>query len=225
MPVPAAGKLQVTLIKQVDFGTIRYTLDGSAPGHASSVYREPLTVKTPAKLRAATFADTRRLSTEVTRRVDVSSTLRRYSDQLKSCSDSLLLRLEGGVEGAAPAPRYNVDLMNPCWIYPQLDFDRIAHIDVRVGALPYFFELWHDTAKVIRRAPTGTADELQLRLDSCDGTLLAAVSLSTERTSVQTLSIPAPGQRGVHDVCMFFATRGRDPLRLINWVEPIPSSR
>jgi hexosaminidase len=121
----------------------------------------------------------------------------------------------------AAAPRYNVDLMNPCWIYPQVDFDASARIDVRIGALPYFFQLWHDAAKVMMHAPGGAGDELQLRLDTCNGPLLATVPLSEARTDVRTVSVPAAG-RGKHDVCAYFATHGHDPLRLVDWVEPVP---
>ena len=119
-------------------------------------------------------------------------------------------------------PLYNVDLMNPCWIYRGLAFDNVGRIDVRIGALPYFFELWHDAANVVRHAPSGPGDELQLHVDSCDGPLLATVPLSAENPSpAATVSATISQQAGVHDVCLFFATHGDDPLRLIDWVEPV----
>jgi hexosaminidase len=220
------GRLKVTLTKQVDFGLVRYTLDGSAPGPRAQAYSEPFTTKTSVTLRAATFAGNRQISTVRDTRVDASSVSRRGSDRLKTCGDSLLLRLEGAPGAGAAARRYNVDLMNPCWIYAQADFTAAARIDVRIGAMPYFFQLWHDADKVVMHTPVGSTDELQAHLDACDGPLLAAVPLSAERSDVRTVAIPLTGaaaaSTGKHDVCLYFATRSRDPLRLIDWVEPIP---
>jgi hexosaminidase len=221
-------RFMVTLKKQVDFGMIRYTLDGSAPNPRSPVYSEPFTTQAPATLRAATFAGDRQVSTVRDTRIDASSISRRSSDQLKTCGDSLLLRLEGAPTAGAAAPRYNVDLMNPCWIYAQVDFSVSARIDVRIGAMPYFFQLWHDTDKVVMHTRTGSKDELQAHLDACDGPLLAAVPLAAERSVVRTVAIPltaaAAASGGKHDVCLYFATRSHDPLRLIDWVEPMPGN-
>jgi hexosaminidase len=221
-----AGRFKVTLAKQVDFGAIHYTLDGSAPASRSPVYREPFTAKAPATLRAAAFAGDRPLSAARGTRIVASSAARRGSDRLKTCGDSLLLRLEGAPFAGAAAPLYNVDLMDPCWIYPQIDFAETARIDVRVGAMPYFFQLWHDTDKVVMHAPARDTDELQAHLDACDGPLLAALPLSSERSDVRTVAIPVTAETAAsgsrHDVCLYFATRSHDPLRLIDWVEPIP---
>jgi hexosaminidase len=220
------ARFKVTLAKQVDFGAIRYTLDGSAPDSHSPLYREPFTATAPATLRAAAFIGDRQLSAVRDTRIDAASVSRRGSDRLKTCGDSLLLRLEGAPAAGAAAPRYNVDLMNPCWIYPQIDFTAATRIDVRIGAMPYFFQLWHDADKVVMHAPAGGTDELQAHLDRCDGPQLAAVPLSAERSDVRTVTIPltaaATASGGKHDVCLYFAMRSRDPLRLIDWVEPIP---
>lgn len=216
-----ASRFRVELSSQVALGTIRYTLDESSPGPTSREYVEPLMFGAPGTVRAATFAGDRQLAATRTQRIDGSTAARRYSDALKPCSDSLLLRLEGGTDGSAPAPLYNVNLMNPCWIYPRVDLGATARIDVRVGALPYFFELWHDADKVVTYAPSAGVDELQLRLDACTGAPLATVPLG-ESHGARTLSVSLNRQSGVHDVCVVFATRKHDPLWLIDWVEPVP---
>jgi hexosaminidase len=218
----AAGTsgLRAELSRQVTFGTIRYTLDESGPVPTSHEYVEPLMFGTPVTLRAATFAGERRVAAARTQRIDASAAARRYSDALKPCTDSLLLRLEGGTDGSTPASLYNVNLMNPCWIYPQVDLGATTHIDVRVGALPYFFELWHDAGKVVTYAPSAGVDELQLRLDACAGAPLATVPLGGSRAA-RTLSVALNRQSGVHDICLVFATRSRDPMWLIDWVEPM----
>jgi hexosaminidase len=214
-----SSQIRVDLSKQIAFGTMRYTLDDSAPGPQSREYRDPLMLNAGATVRAASLAGDRPLAAPRTQRIDASTVTRRYSDRLKPCNDSLLLRLEGGSEGGAAAPLYNVDLMNPWWIYTQVDLCAVASVDVRIGALPYFFQLWHDTGKVVTYASTGAGDELQLRLDGCTGTPVATVPLEDSRAA-RTLTVPLNQQAGVHDICLVFATRKRDPMWLIDWVEP-----
>ncbi|HET7065094.1 MAG TPA: family 20 glycosylhydrolase [Rudaea sp.] len=216
-----SSRIRVGLSKQIAFGTIRYTLDDSVPGPQSREYREPLMASAGATVRAATFSADRQLAAPRAQRIDASAVARRYSDALKPCGDSLLLRLEGGSDGVAAAPLYNVNLMNPCWIYTQADLAASASLDVRVGALPYFFQLWHDADKVVTYAPSAGGDELQLRLDGCTGAPLATVPLGDSRAA-RTLSVPLERQSGLHDICLVFATRQRDPLWLIDWVEPRP---
>ena len=218
---PGSSQIHVDLSKQIAFGTIRYTLDGSMPGPQSREYREPVIVSPGTTLRTATFAADQLLAAPRAQRIDASVVARRNSDRLKPCGDSLLLRLEGGGYEGAASPLYNVNLMNPCWIYTQADLGAAASVDVHVGALPYFFQLWHDTDKVVTYAPTAGADELQLRLDVCTGVPVATVPLGDSRAA-RTLSVPIEGQAGVHDLCLVFATRKRDPLWLIDWVEPKP---
>ena len=217
----ASGSSQITvgMSKQIALGTIHYTLDGSMPGPRSHEYRDPVLVNPGATLRAATYVDDRLLAAPRAQTIDATAVARRYSDALKPCGNALLLRLGGASDGGAAAPSYNVDLMNPCWIYTQVDLSANATIDVRVGALPYFFQLYHDTDKVVTHAPTAGADELQLRLDGCTGAPLATVALGGSRAA-RTLSVPLERQAGKHDVCLVFATRQRDPLWLIDWVEP-----
>jgi len=213
-----SSQIRVDLSKQIAFGTIRYTLDDSVPGPQSREYREPVIVSPGTTVRTATFVADLALAAPRAQRIDASTVVRRYSDRLKPCADSLLLRLAGGSDGGAAAPLYNVNLMNPCWIYTQADLGAIASVDVRIGALPYFFQLWHDADKVVTYVPTAGADELQLRLDSCTGAPVATVPLGDSREA-RTLSVPLEGQ-GVHDICVVFATGKRDPLWLIDWVEP-----
>ena len=216
-----SGQISVALSKQIAFGTIRYTLDDSVPGPQSREYREPLMLQPGTTVRVATFAADRPLASPRAHRIDATFVARRFSDALKPCNDSLLLRLEGGSDGASAAPLYNVDLMNPCWIYQHAELGANARIDVRIGALPYFFQLWRDAAKVVTYTPTGSGDELQLRLDGCSGAPLATVPLGDSRAA-RTLSIPLEQPAGVHDICLVFATRQRDPLWLIDWVELKP---
>jgi hexosaminidase len=147
--------------------------------------------------------------------------LERNSDELKSCANSLSLRIQGDPDGRRVGPIYRVDLMDPCWIYPQVDLDHTARVSAQAGHIPYYYALWHDEAKVVRRKSTSGADELQIRLDDCNGPVIAAVPLRAEHPELETLDIPLAAT-GTHDVCFAFATHGHDPLWLIDFVRLVP---
>jgi len=147
------------------------------------------------------------------------SPLERDSDALKPCANGLPLRIEADNDGRGSGPIYRVDLMNPCWVFPRVDLDGVARISVRAGHIPYYFQLWHDEGKVVTRRSTNGADELQLRLDDCNGPIAFAVPLRTDHAEVETIDVPISGALGTHDVCFSFATRARAPLWLIDKVE------
>ena len=151
-----------------------------------------------------------------------ANVLVRDSDALKTCGNGLSLRIEGDSDGRRRGPIYRVDLMNPCWIFPQVDLDRTAKISVHAGHIPYYFALWHDEAKVITRQSTSGVDELQLRLDDCAGPVLQSVPLRAEHPETETFDVTLAGTPGVHDICLAFATRARDPLWLIDFVRLVP---
>jgi len=147
--------------------------------------------------------------------------LERSSDELKSCANGLSLRIQGDPDGSRDGPVYHVDLMNPCWIFARADLDRAAHVVVQAGHIPYYFALWHDEAKVTRRKPMNGADELQIRLDDCNGPVSRAVPLRIEHAELETFDVALAGT-GLHDLCFAFATRARDPLWLIDFVRLVP---
>ena len=215
----SSNSARVDIKRQVELGSVRYTIDGTPPRPASSEFAAAISVPMPATFQASTFLGTRQLAT-VSRRIDEAAVARRHSDALKPCGDSVLLRLEGGADAGGVAPLYNVDLMNPCWIYPQIDLAATQRVDVRIGALPYFFQLWHDTDKVVTYAPTGQADELQLRIDGCTGAPVATVALG-DSSAPQVVSAVLAAGTGLHDLCAVFATRQRNRLWLVDWIEPI----
>jgi len=140
---------------------------------------------------------------------------RRSSDELKPCKPGgLSLRLPGPAgEGAAGV--YNVDIFDPCWIYPGVQFESTHALEVRAAALPYNFQLWKDIKNVVVRKPGG---HLQVHLDRCDGALLADVAWPDKRGEVVTLEVALPARQGAHDLCLV-ATRGAaDPLWAIDEV-------
>lgn len=209
---------RISLSNQAGFGEIRYRTDGGEPDPGSPVYARPLPATPPLDLVATTFLDGRALSAP--RRFsarDVSDFSARGSAALKPCREGLILRVEddaardGGRDGARAA--LTVDLFDPCWIYPAARLDGVGRIEATVGQVPYNFQLWHDTGKIVTR-PAVQGGALEVRLDDCKSEPIARLPLAPARGSdgLTTLRAALPKLTGRHDLCFVFASGGHDPL-------------
>jgi hexosaminidase len=219
----AQGSIDVGLSSQSGFGAIRYTTDGSAPTVASAHYAQPLSfaANAPTTLRAATFApDGFELAAPRAQVIDAAALLTRNSDQLVPCTNQLVLRLEDDrpLDGARPV--YKVDIENMCWLWNGAPLDGVRRIALTVGNLPWNFALWTDAAKVVVRPSATPAGELQVRLDSCTGPLLAALPLApAAQTKLQTtLTAAVPAARGDHALCIIATGDPRTGLWAVDTV-------
>jgi hexosaminidase len=220
----SGGTIKVALSNQTNFGTIRYTTDGTTPSAASMAYSKPLSLPehSTTTLRAATFAaDDFELAAPRTQVIDAAALLTRNSDQLDSCKNQLVLRLEDDRPLAGHRPVYRVDIENMCWQWQDAPMDGVKRIALTVGNLPWNFQLWTDNAKVVTRPQATPAGEFQLREDSCDGPLLATLPLAeAARTQLQTtLMADIPVIHGDHALCVFATGDPRDGLWAIEKIE------
>jgi hexosaminidase len=222
-----AGKdntIDVALSNQTDFGTIRYTTNGSVPGMDSARYVHPLSFASAktTMLKAATFAtDGFELAAPRTRTIDAAALLTRNSDQLDTCGDpQIVLRLEDDRPLDGPRPVYQMDIANMCWQWQDAPLDGIKRIALTVGNLPWNFALWTDDKGVVVRPKTTPAGEIQIREDTCSGPLLATLPLApATRTKLQTtLTASIPPTAGQHTLCMFATGDPHDGLWAIGKV-------
>ncbi len=218
--VPATDALQVQLSTQSGLGTIRYTLDGSDPTPQSAAYDAPIAAKPPVEVRAASFLDARQLSVSRTRTLDPLKLRTRSNGELGLCQQKLPLRLEDDAPFEGPRAVFQVDIMDSCWIYLGAALDGVTHIDVRVGQLPFNFQLWKDASGVVTREPASESGELQVWLDSCAGELLTTLSLepALSNPELTDLSAPLPERSGMHDLCFTFTGKSPEPLWVIDSV-------
>ena len=218
-PGVKADTARITLSNQTGFGTIRYTLDGREPGTHSPVYSAPFTTTIPVTIRANAIDKGAALAATSARELVPQSLLRLGSDQLRPCTNDLPLRLE---DGAGEAGTYfNIDLLDPCWIYPRLDLSNINRIDLRIGTVPNNFQLWHDAAQIVMRPAHSPAGELEIHQDTCDGPLLASIPMKdVPREKLGTVSARISAQ-GTHALCLFFTGRSSQYLRAIDWITPV----
>ncbi len=202
------GNIRVTLSNQTGQGRIRYTTDGSTPTMRSSLYKQPLELPAgkTTTLQAATFtADGLRLAAPRTRHVDAASLLTRNSDQLATCSRKAPLRIEDDRPLDGPRPVYKVDIMDTCWLWKDAPLDGARTLTLRVGNLPWNYELAGAVDGVVARPEATPHGEIEVHLDTCKGRRLARLPLAeAAKTQGQTtLTAKLPALEGPHTLCIF----------------------
>ena len=147
---------------------------------------------------------------------------RHFSQDLKTCSDKLGLNLEDDAPLAGPRAVFLVDIMDPCWIFPQSDLTQAASITAAVGQVPFNFQIGKDIEAIHLNPARTPAGELEVRLDRCDGAPLAVLPLAPAAGNDAVTVLPPaalPRQSGAHSLCLRFAQHQLAPLWTIDWVQ------
>ncbi|HKC15161.1 MAG TPA: family 20 glycosylhydrolase [Steroidobacteraceae bacterium] len=215
----SADHVAVTLANQTGFGEIRYTLDGQDPAPDSPRYAVPLEVTPGTELHAATFAGQERLSQVWSRRTDLPSIAHRSSRELELCSDGIGLLLEPPPGAAPPGTIVALDLMNPCWMYREVDLTHGAHVTAAVVPLPFNFEIGADAQKIPVGDARSAVGELEIRVDSCSAPPLATLTLTSGTTLTALPAVQLTPLTGRHDLCLRFARPALNPMWALDWVE------
>ncbi len=219
----AAGKAKVTLANQVDFGVVRYTLDGSAPTSRSPVYRQPLDLAFGQTVTAAAFS-TDGLELAAPRRYDFSAAALRttVSQEMTACGKSFLgLRAPLTSDSPAKAPAYNIDIFNACWMVPETRRDGITGISVDIARLARNYGLAGDAVKVITQPRSTPYGELVVHRDTCDGPEEARIALTNPATTPAQLTLKAnlPAANGNHAQCLIFTAPLDGPYYAVGSVQ------
>ncbi|TYT26744.1 family 20 glycosylhydrolase [Luteimonas viscosa] len=220
-----AGTVEVALENPLGYA-IRYTLDGSEPDADSPLYEAPIGATLPVEIRAAAFAGTSPLAPAARHAYDAASLLVRSDEQLATCPDTgrLLLRLED--DGPADGERalYNVTIFYPCWLWADADLDGIASAKVRLGRMPYYFQLAHDEPARKFMAAETEHGELLVQAGGCNGRTVARQPLpgTTGADGFVEVDVPFEGVTGSTDLC--FTTTGdtRPAMWVVDRVALVP---
>src|SRR5204862_173521 len=150
---------------------------------------------------------------------------RHMSQDLKTCTDKLVLSLEDDAPMEGARAVFLIDIMNPCWILPAADLSHGSTLTAAVGQVPFNFQIGKDIEAIKLNAPNTPAGELEVRLDGCQGEPVAVLPLApaADNDAVTTLpAVPLPGAAGPHDLCFRFTQRTLDPLWALEWVQLLP---
>jgi hexosaminidase len=219
----AGDIVEVALSNPSGTGDIRYTTDGSPVTAASPRYAKRLQLPSDLELTARTFVDGRPVS-EVWRG-DIGRTAdRRHSQELELCSEKLVLSLEDDAPRDGPRGVFLVDVMNPCWLWRDVDLAGATEITATVGQVPFNFQFGAERPEIELRAPRTPEGELEVRANGCDGESIAVLPLReaarSQATSVVSRRLSELPE-GRTDLCFRFRQHGVDPLWVIDWVEVV----
>jgi hexosaminidase len=223
--VDGSDDVTVELSNQAGFGTIRYATDGSEVTPESAQYDGPLTVPSSATLATAVFHDGALLAQADHGNVDLLVS-RRYSQQLDLCSEGIALQLEDDAPVEGDRSVFLLDIMNPCWVWPDADLSRAKRVDVAVGQLPFNFQIGELRQQIELRRPQAEGGELEVRAGGCDGTVVATVALreAAGNDAVTILSTPLDSAGASRaDLCFRFNTSALEPMWAIESVTLRPT--
>jgi hexosaminidase len=147
------------------------------------------------------------------------------SQDLKTCTDKLVLSLEDDAPIEGERAVFLIDIMNPCWILPGVDLSQAATLTAAVGQVPFNFQIGKDIEAIKLNPPRTLQGELEVRLDGCEGEPMAVLPLApaADNDAVTVLpAVPLPSSRGPHDLCFRFTQRALDPLWALDWVQLAP---
>jgi hexosaminidase len=150
---------------------------------------------------------------------------RHLSQDLKTCTDKLVLSLEDDAPIEGERAVFLIDIMNPCWILPGVDLSPAVRLTAAVGQVPFNFQIGKDIEAIKLNPPRTLQGELEVRLDGCEGEPIAVLALApaADNDAVTVLpAVPLTGSPGLHDLCFKFTQRTLDPLWAIDWVQLAP---
>jgi hexosaminidase len=145
----------------------------------------------------------------------------RDSHELKPCNSAGVVSMEGPapLEGKRPVFLHNP--ANPCWIYERADLSGISHIQVAAGILPYNHPASSVAQKIILRQQATPNGELEVHLDSCEGTKLVVLPMPKVAPDVALATVHGAliPQTGVHDLCLIFTRASPEPYWALHTAE------
>ena len=150
---------------------------------------------------------------------------RHMSQDLRTCTDKLVLNLEDDAPVRGPRAVFLIDIENPCWMLPAADLSQVGTLAAAVGQVPFNFQIG-EAANAIRLYPPRTADgELEVHADSCDSEPIALLPLAPAAGNDAVTVLPQvalPHLTGTHALCLRFTQRKLDPMWALDWIQLAP---
>ena len=209
---------QAALRQQAGIGTIRYTTDGSPPTASSPAYQGPIAMT--GLLSAQTFLGGAPIGPSQSWRVDAAALRSHAGTQFELCANpaKIPLRLEDDGPAGGKRAVHWVDIMQPCWLWRGAPMDGASRVEATVGSVPFNFSIGAAINKITFRKPETPEGELEIRLDDCDGPVVAKLPLAPAKANsgVTTLTGAIASQTGAHTLCATFTQNGPDPLWVLD---------
>jgi hexosaminidase len=221
---PGDGTVGVTLANQAGL-EMRYTTDGSAVTAKSPVYAAPFQLKLPGTLRASAFLDGRAVpGAAVARPIDARTVRRRGDEDLKTCTNKVVLALEDDYPATGKRAIFLTDLFNPCWLYEAAPVGGAKQIAIEVGQIPFNFQIGNDINHIKFAPPATPAGEFEVRAGTCQGPRIAILPLARAvgNPGITRLVAPIEPRQGNETLCISYTAKGVEPIWAVESVELIP---
>ena len=215
------GQAKVALSNQTGHGTIRYTLDGSAPTAGSPPYAAPLAVALGTTIRAATFgSDGTALAAPRAYDTSVAAMLRTDSVTLAACTGGIELRLPITPDATDFAPAYNSNIYDDCMTWRSAPLSVAKAYQVDVARLARNYGLAHAFTRVKAYYPATRFGELVVRTGGCEGTVIGTFPLPDPATAPNRLRFGGNLAAGTPDgdLCLTFTAPLSGPIYAVGQV-------
>jgi len=116
---------------------------------------------------------------------------RHLSQDLKTCTDKLVLSLEDDAPLEGERAVFLIDIMNPCWVLPGVDLSHAATLTAAVGQVPFNFQIGKEIEAIKLNPPRTLQGELEVRLDGCEGEPIAVLPLAPAADNDAVTVLPA----------------------------------
>lgn len=156
-----------------------------------------------------------------------TSLLTRSDEQLQTCkAGGPVLRMDDDGPFRGERARFNVAIMEPCWLWDAAPLQGIASVEVRAGRLPYIFNQSAKEDAARKFLPAHSAHgELVIKRDSCDGETIATAALPVRPgadgfTTLRAALKPAPD--APHSLCIRFSGDFRPDMWVLDRITLLP---
>jgi len=221
---PGQGSVGVTLANQAGL-EMRYTTDGSAVTAKSPVYAAPLQLKLPGMLKASSFLDGEPVpGAAITRELDARAVRRRSDEELKTCSNKVVLALEDDYPATGKRAIFLTDIFAPCWLYEAAPVGGAKKIAIEVGQIPFNFQIGKDIEHIKFAPPATPAGEFEVRAGTCQGPRIAVLPLApaVANPGITRLVAPLDPRQGNETLCVSYTAKGVEPMWAVKSIELIP---
>lgn len=214
----AQGGLTATLHQPASIGILRYALNGDKVSASSQIYKQPLTLPFGTRLAAQAFLGANAIGSSRTWIMSAERLRTRLASEMDLCGNAIPLRLEDDHPTGAVRKIHWVDIMHPCWIWRGAALSGATTVVAEAARLPFNFSVGDDIHKIRFEPPVSPAGELHVRLDTCEGPIIATIPMPEALPGSGTASARGSlvAQSGIHDLCMTFTQNGPDPFWVLD---------
>jgi hexosaminidase len=134
-----------------------------------------------------------------------------------------MLRLEDDTTVDGERAIFNVDIFNPCWEWTKAPLSDTREVALRVGRIPYYFQLAHDEQHR-KFKPAATAHGEAVLKAGCDGPVLASTPLPAAPggDGFVDLVLPLPAGTKADDLCVYFTGDTRPVMWVLDRIRLLP---